>query len=59
MASLLNKYIGKYVANIDSSNLNVSVFKGTICCSSAITVACVGVNVMMMMMMQMGLMITD
>ena len=33
VASLLNKYIGKYVANIDSSNLNVSVFKGNDYCS--------------------------
>ncbi|XP_076444664.1 LOW QUALITY PROTEIN: intermembrane lipid transfer protein VPS13A-like [Babylonia areolata] len=30
VASLLNKYIGKYVANIDSSNLNVSVLKGDV-----------------------------
>nr|KAG5703288.1 hypothetical protein BaRGS_025530 [Batillaria attramentaria] len=30
VASLLNKYIGKYVTNIDSSNLSVSVFNGDV-----------------------------
>ncbi|XP_025099873.1 vacuolar protein sorting-associated protein 13A-like isoform X2 [Pomacea canaliculata] len=28
VANLLNKYVGKYILNIDSSNLNVSIFKG-------------------------------
>ena len=27
---LLNRFLGKYVQNLDSSNLNVSIFKGKI-----------------------------
>ncbi|GFO42654.1 vacuolar protein sorting-associated protein 13a-like [Plakobranchus ocellatus] len=30
VADLLNKYIGKYVSNLDSKNLNISIFKGDV-----------------------------
>lgn len=28
VAYLLNKFLGKYIQNLDSSNLNVSIFSG-------------------------------
>ena len=45
VANLLNKYLGKYIQNLESENLNVGIFNGKMFSHFRSTTACVCGNV--------------